>query len=125
MINEGLRRWIVVQLFGVILVVDIVSNTDKLSSGIRAGQEDDSHTENLRRGQASQVRRVGLEDELVDADRNRPDQDGVQFLVILCRSGRSYVSELPFEVCILLAVFAFMLIHLSSGLVSGLPSTRR
>lgn len=73
-VNRRLGRWVGDQLLGVVLVVDIVTDTHKLTAIIAASEENDSDTKNLRGRNALQVGRIGLEDELVGSDRDGTDQ---------------------------------------------------
>jgi hypothetical protein len=82
-LNDGLGWGLCCQLLGVVLIVDIVANTDELAAVVAAGQEDDGNTQDFGGGDALQVGRIGLEDELVHADGDGADQEGVEFLVIL------------------------------------------
>jgi hypothetical protein len=72
-LNDGLSWGLHRQLLGVVLIVDIVTNTDELTAVVAAGQEDDSNAQYLRGRDALQIGRIGLENELVDADRDRAD----------------------------------------------------
>jgi hypothetical protein len=81
-LNDGLGWRLRSQLLGVVLVVDIVANTDELTTVIAAGQEDDSDTQDFGGGDALQVGRIGLEDEFVHTDGDGADQEGIEFLVI-------------------------------------------
>lgn len=82
-LNDGLGWGLCRQLLGVVLIVDIVANTDELTAVVAAGQEDDSDTEDFGGGDALQVGRIGLEDELVHADGDWANKEGVEFLIVL------------------------------------------
>lgn len=82
-IVEWLCRWISIQLLGIVLVVDIVSDTDELAAVVGAGEQDDGDAEDLGVGNARGVWCVGFEDELVDADGDGAYKQGVEFLVEL------------------------------------------
>lgn len=99
LLDDGLRRRVGVQLLGLVLVVDIVADADELAAVVGAGQEDDSDTEDLGVGDALSIGSVGLEDELVDADGDGADEEGVELLVVLVRGGRADVGQLPLEIC--------------------------
>jgi hypothetical protein len=65
------------ELGAVVLVADVVSNTNKLTSVVGAGQKDDGDAQNLGGEELGDIGRVGLEDELVDSDGNRTDKERV------------------------------------------------
>lgn len=81
-VNDGLLGRIRSKLLGIIFVIHVVAHADEFPTIIAAGEEDDGHTENLRCGNASEVGRISLEDELVCADRNGPNEKRIEFLVI-------------------------------------------
>ena len=58
----------------VVLVVDIVANTDELAIIVRAGKEDDSNANDVGWWNAGSIRSGALEDELVDADWDWADK---------------------------------------------------
>ena len=66
-----------------VLVVDIVSDANELALFVRAAQEDHGHADDLAVGDAGEVRGICLEDKLIDADRDRTNEDGVELLVVL------------------------------------------
>ena len=82
-LNDRLGGGLSVQLFGVIFVVDIVADANEFTSIVSAGQKNDSDAEDFSVGNARGIRSVGLKDEFVDADRDRADEKGVEFLVVL------------------------------------------
>ena len=98
LLNDGLRRRGAGQLLAVVLIVDIVSDAHKLAAVVGAGQEDHGDAEKLVEGNALEVRRVGLEHELVDADGDRTDEKRVELLVVVVRLRGPDVGELPLEV---------------------------
>lgn len=111
-VEERLRGWVSIKLIGVVFVVDIVSDADELAAIVGAGEEDDGNAEDLSVWDALGVWWVGFEDELVDADWDRTNEEGVEFLVVLvtedvsgrrlglgrgnARGGRANIGELPF-----------------------------
>lgn len=82
-LDDGLGRGLCVELLRVVLVVDIVSNPNKLASVVGAGQEHDRDTQNIGVGDASSVGSLSLEEEFVDSDGDWADEKGVELLVIL------------------------------------------
>lgn len=99
LLEDWLYWWIGGHLRVIILVVDIVANTDELAVVVRAGEEDDGNADDVGWWNAGRVWGGGLEDELVDADWDWADEEGVQLLVVLGRLGGADVNELPLEVC--------------------------
>ena len=63
-----------VELLGVVFVVDVIANSDELSAIVATCEEDDSDSENLGCRDASEVRWVSFEYELVHADGNGPNK---------------------------------------------------
>lgn len=82
-LDNRLGRRLRSQLLRVILIVIVVANTDEFAAIVTAGKKNDGDAENLRGGNAFQIGRIGLEDEFVHTDRDRPNKEGVEFLVIL------------------------------------------
>lgn len=70
-VNDGLCRRIIVQLFRVVLIVNVVAHAYKLSAIVGASQKNDGDTQDLGRWQVVQIRGIGFENEFVDADGNR------------------------------------------------------
>lgn len=91
-LDDGLGRWLGVELGGVIFVVDVVADANKLAVVVGAGQKDDGDTEDVAIGDDLGVWRVGLEEELVDADGDGADEEGVELLIVLVAAGRGMVS---------------------------------
>lgn len=98
-IQDWCNWWIGGHLRVVVLVVDIVANTDELAIIVRAGKEDDSNANDVGWWDAGSIWSGALEDELVDADWDWADEKRVQLLVVLCGLGGANVDELPLEVC--------------------------
>jgi hypothetical protein len=67
----------------IVLVVDVVANTNEFTAIVSAGQQDHRDAQNVRLGDAGNIGCIGLENELVDANRNGADQEGVEFLIVL------------------------------------------
>lgn len=82
-LDNGLGRGLSGQFLRVIFIVDIVADTDELASVVGAGQENHSDTDNFGIGNARDVRGIGRENELVDADGDGADEKRVEFLVVL------------------------------------------
>lgn len=99
LLNDGLGGRVGSQLLSLVLVVHIVSDADELAAVVSACQEDDSDAEDLSVGDALGVGGVGLEDELVDADGDGADEQGVELLVVLIAGSGTDVGELPLKVC--------------------------
>lgn len=77
-------RWRVgVELFGVVLIVDVVSYSDEFSIIVGTSEEDDGDAKDLRIGNTFGVWGIGLENELVYTDRYRANEKGVEFLIML------------------------------------------
>ena len=91
--------WVSGHLRVIVLVVDIVANTDELAVVIRAGKEDDGNANDVGWWDASGVWGRGLEDKLVDANRDWADEEGIELLVVLGGLSGADVNELPLEVC--------------------------
>lgn len=86
-LDDGLGRGLRVELLRVVLIVDVVSHSHKLAAVVGTGQKDDSNTEDVGIGDARRAGSLGLEDKLIDADGDGPDEEGVELLVILVSSG--------------------------------------
>lgn len=99
LLNHRLAGRLHLQRLVRVLVVDIVADAHELAVLVAAAEEDDGDADDLAVGNASKIRRVGLEDELVDADGDRADEHRVQLLVVLGGGGRADIREFPFEVC--------------------------
>lgn len=97
-LKNWLGWWVCVHLIVVVLVVDIVANTNKLAVIVGAGQEDDSDTKNFGIWNAAGVWSLGLKDKLVDTDWDWTDQKRVQLLVVLSRLGGTDIGELPLKI---------------------------
>jgi hypothetical protein len=88
-LNDGLCRGLGSQLLRVVFVVDIVSYSYEFTAIVGACQEDDCDAEYFGIGNARDVGSIGLEDELVYADGDRPDEQRVKLLVVLVTVGLS------------------------------------
>jgi hypothetical protein len=71
---------------------------DELHAVVRAREQQHGDAEEIRRGNLIVVRRVRLEHELVRPDRDGPDEDDVELLVVRVRLCGSHVRQLPLEV---------------------------
>ena len=125
-VDVWLGRWFSIELFRVVFVVDIVTNSDELSTIVAACKKNDCDTEDLRRRDASEVWGIGFEYELIHSNGNGPDEKGIELLVMLrstgcqpllhfsrdalksLRSSRSHVGQLPFEVFGAVSRLAFL-----------------
>lgn len=72
-----------VELFRVVFIVDVVANSDELSAIIAACEEDDCNTEDFGCRDAPEVWGIGFEYELVHADGDGPNEEGIELLVML------------------------------------------
>lgn len=72
-VDNGLCRGLGVELLRIVLIVDIVANTHKLTTIVGTCQENDSNAQNVCFGDAGRVGGVRFEDELVDTDRDGAD----------------------------------------------------
>ena len=88
LLENGLGWRISIELLRVIFVVDIVSDSNKLSAVVGTGEEDDGDAEDFSIWDALCVRWVGLEDELVDANWDGADEEGVELLVMFIATSR-------------------------------------
>jgi len=75
LLNHRLGGGVVHQLLAIVFIVHIVTNADELAAIVGAGEKHDCHAKKLVNGDALGVRRVGLEDELIDANRDRTDEE--------------------------------------------------
>lgn len=76
-LDDGLRGRVVVQLGGVVFVVDVVPDADELAPVVGAGEEDDGDADDVRVGDALRVGGVGLEWELAHSDGDGAHEEGV------------------------------------------------
>lgn len=83
LLDDGLGRRVGVELIGIVLVIHVVANADEFAAIVRAGQQDDSNTEDVCVGDATRLGGVGLENKLVNTHRNRSDKERVELLVVL------------------------------------------
>lgn len=72
-----------IELFRIVFIVDVVADSNELSAIVAACEENDCNTEDLGCRDASEVWGVGFEYELVHADGNGPDEEGIKLLVML------------------------------------------
>lgn len=83
-----------------ILIVDVVSDTDKFPFLVRASHKDDRDTQQVLLLQLRRIGCIGLQDELVDADRYRSYQNFIKNLIATRILGTSNIQDLPLEVVI-------------------------
>jgi hypothetical protein len=83
LLDDGLGRRVGLKLLVVILVVDVVSDTNELATIVGAAQKDNSDSNDLGIGNALRVGGVGLKNEFVDTDRNGSHQQSIELLIIL------------------------------------------
>jgi hypothetical protein len=81
--DDGFGGWLSVELHGLVFIIDIVSNTHEFATIVRACQQDNCYAQYLGGRYLVEVRRVGLEGELVHADRDGPDKERVEFLIMV------------------------------------------
>jgi hypothetical protein len=117
LLDDGLGRRVKCKSLVCVLVVHVVSDAHELALLVAATEQDNCDADDLAVGNARQVWGVGAELELVDANRERADEDGIELLVILVsgavgsakiclgsqtahlRGRRANVGQLPLEVC--------------------------
>lgn len=73
MLDERLGRRVGIQLRGIVLVVDVVADADKLAAVVGACQQDYGHAQDLGIRDTLSIGGISLEDELVDADGDGAD----------------------------------------------------
>lgn len=81
-IDLDLLRWLVDQLFRIVLVANIVTNANKFATIVRTSEKHNGNTEDLRAWELSEIGRLGLEDELVDTYGDGANKERVEFLVM-------------------------------------------
>jgi hypothetical protein len=82
-LEDGLAGGLVVHLGGVVLVVHVVADTDKLTAVVGTGEEEDGDAHDLGDGKLGHIRGVGLEEELVDTDGDGTNEQVTELLVII------------------------------------------
>ena len=98
LLDDGLGRRVVNEVLALVLVVDVVANAHELAAVVGARQQYHRDAQKLIDGDALCVRRLGLEDELVHADGDGADEEGVEFLIVVVRGGGADVGKLPLEI---------------------------
>lgn len=88
-LDLGLRGRLGGQFLRIVFVVHVVAHTYEFTAIIAAGEEDDGDTQDLRRGDTLEVWGISFENELVDADRDGADEEGVEFLVVFRSKAKS------------------------------------
>ena len=148
LLDDRLRRRLKCERLVNVLVVDVVSNTHKLSVFVAAAEQDDCDTNDLAVRDARKVWGVGAEEELVDAYRQWANENGIEFLVILVagdvstcvysmqqikdlRGSRADIGQLPFKICLFVSliqatgVFLLTLLQLLKALEGDLELVGR
>jgi len=77
------RRGLVVELLGIVFIVNIVADADELSVVVTTSEEDDCHAQDFCSGDAAKIRGIGFEDEFVHADGDGANEEGIELLVVL------------------------------------------
>jgi hypothetical protein len=77
-----LLGWLVLQLRRVVFVAHIVSDTHKLATIVGTCKQNDGNAQDFGRRKFGNIRGVGLEEKLVDSDRDRADKQVVKFLIV-------------------------------------------
>lgn len=100
LLEDRLGWWISVQLLRIVLVVDIVSNPNELSTIVGASEEDDSDTKDFGIRDSGGIGGFCDEDELVYTDWDGSNKETVQLLVMLIPKTISYAhfSKMRMEV---------------------------
>lgn len=83
LLDDRLGRRVGVELIRVVFVIHVVANANEFTAIVGASQQDDSNTEYVCVGNARCFGGISLENEFVDTDGDRPNEERVQFLVIL------------------------------------------
>lgn len=97
--DDGLGWRLILQFLTIVLIVDVISDSYKLPSIIRACQENNCDTDDFGRWESFHIRRVCFEDKLVHPDRYGANEERVELLIVFCRGCRANIGEFPFEVC--------------------------
>lgn len=92
LLNDGLWGRIINELLALVLVVDVVANAHKFATVVGARQQYHRDAQKLVDRDALCVRRLGLEDELIDTNRDGANEEGVEFLVVIIRGGGADVG---------------------------------
>jgi len=82
-LKDRLAGRLVLKLWDIVFVADIVTNTDELTTIVGAGKQDDGDAQDLGGRELANSWRIGLEDELVDADRDRSNKEFSKFLIVV------------------------------------------
>ena len=93
LVDNGLGGGVGGEFVRLVLVIDIIANTDKLAAIVGAGQENDSDAKDVGVGNAARLRSIGLEDELVYTDGDGANEERVELLVVLITVNRSLALE--------------------------------
>jgi hypothetical protein len=83
MFEDGLRRWISIKLIRIVLIVDIVSDSNEFPIVVGAGKKNHGNAEDFSIGDSFRIRGIGFEEKLVDTDGYGTNEKGVKLLVVL------------------------------------------
>ena len=82
LLDDGPVRGFALESLIRVFVIDIVADTDELAVFVTAAEEDDGDADDFAIRDAGEVGRIGLEGELVGADGDGADEDGIELLVV-------------------------------------------
>ena len=82
-IGLNLFRRLVVEFLGIVFVAHVITNTNELTTVIRASKKDNGNSQDLRRGKFGKSRGFGFKNELVHADGDGTNKEGVKLLIVL------------------------------------------
>jgi hypothetical protein len=83
LLQDWLWWWVGIKFLRIVLVVDIVTHTDKFPTVVGTSKEDNGYAQYFSVRNFVGFGWVGFEDELVHTDWNRTDEEGVELLVVL------------------------------------------
>lgn len=121
-IGLNLFRRLVVEFLRIVFVAHVITNTNELTTVIRASKKDNGNPQDLRRRKFGKSRGFGLKNELVHTDGDRTNKEGVKLLIVLgtvenlskyeigdekqwilmgysLRVGRTDIGKLPLKIC--------------------------
>jgi hypothetical protein len=73
-LNYWLRRRILIQFLGVILIIHIVTHTDKFSAVIATCEQNHGDPQDLRSRDSLQIWRIGFKNEFIDPNGDWPNK---------------------------------------------------
>lgn len=94
LLKNRLCRGISVELIRIIFIVDIVSDSYELPVVVGTGEKNNGDSKDFSIWDTTGIGWIGLEDELVDTNRDRTDEERVEFLIMLIASIVSYIVVL-------------------------------